>query len=150
MPSAFKSPKIRVEQGRKSWILLPSDGNPRILPEGCRNKHIYISRYYTNKFSQTAQISARLESLCCCCCCFCCYVCCCWVISGYRYEEEDICFLLGYYAAYSGNSLPTFRVSLSVSSVRAFIAAASAFLAVIRRKFYKYSRIILRPTLRGC
>jgi len=32
--------------------------------------------------------------------------------------EFEICALLGYYAAYSGNSLPTFRDNLSVSSSR--------------------------------
>jgi len=35
--------------------------------------------------------------------------------SLYKY---DICTILGYYAAYSGNSLPTFRDNLSVPSSR--------------------------------
>jgi hypothetical protein len=29
-----------------------------------------------------------------------------YVISGFRREVDEICVLLGYYAAYSGNSLP--------------------------------------------
>jgi len=35
------------------------------------------------------------------------------VISGFRHEVADNCALLGYYAASSGNSLPTFRDNLS-------------------------------------
>jgi hypothetical protein len=35
------------------------------------------------------------------------------VISGFRREENDICALLGYYAAINDNSLSTFRDSLS-------------------------------------
>jgi len=31
------------------------------------------------------------------------------VISGSRRELDEVCPLLGYHAAYSGNSLPTFR-----------------------------------------
>jgi hypothetical protein len=37
------------------------------------------------------------------------------VISGYRREEAEICAVLGYYVAYGGNSLPTFRDNLSVT-----------------------------------
>jgi hypothetical protein len=33
----------------------------------------------------------------------------CWMISGYRPDVDEILALLGYYAACSGNSLPTFR-----------------------------------------
>jgi len=32
-----------------------------------------------------------------------------WVISGYRREMDENCARLGYYAASSDNSLPTFR-----------------------------------------
>jgi len=35
-------------------------------------------------------------------------------MSGFRCEVNDNCALLGYYAACSGNSLPTFRDNLSV------------------------------------
>ena len=38
------------------------------------------------------------------------------VISGFRCEEAEGCFLLGYCAASSGNLLPTFRDNLSVLS----------------------------------
>jgi hypothetical protein len=38
------------------------------------------------------------------------------VISGIHHEVEEICALLGYYRAYSGNSLPMFRDILSVPS----------------------------------
>jgi len=31
------------------------------------------------------------------------------MISGFRREGDEICALLGYYVAYRGNSLPTFR-----------------------------------------
>jgi hypothetical protein len=32
-----------------------------------------------------------------------------YVISGFRREVDETCTLLGYFAAYGGNSLPTFR-----------------------------------------
>jgi len=35
------------------------------------------------------------------------------IISDFRREVDEICALLGYYAAYSGNSLPTFRYNRS-------------------------------------
>ena len=38
------------------------------------------------------------------------------VISGLRRDVDEICALLGCYAAWSGNSLPTFRDDLSVPS----------------------------------
>ena len=41
-----------------------------------------------------------------------------FAISDFRHEVDDTCALLGYYAAYSGNSLSTFRDNLSVSSSR--------------------------------
>jgi len=37
------------------------------------------------------------------------------VISGYRREEDEICVVLGYFVAYGGNSLSTFRNNLSVT-----------------------------------
>ena len=37
-----------------------------------------------------------------------------WMISGLRLEVDDSCALLGYYAASSGNFLPTFRDNLLV------------------------------------
>jgi len=40
------------------------------------------------------------------------------VIPGFRLEVIQNCALLGYYAASSGNSLPTFRDNLSVPSSR--------------------------------
>jgi hypothetical protein len=40
------------------------------------------------------------------------------VISGFRRDVDQICALLGYYAASSGNSVPTFRDNLSVPSSR--------------------------------
>ena len=36
------------------------------------------------------------------------------VISGFRRDVDEICALLRYYAASSGNPLPTFRDSISV------------------------------------
>jgi len=41
------------------------------------------------------------------------------MISGFRRDLDEICTLLGYYTAYSGNNLPTFRDNLSTSSSRA-------------------------------
>ena len=38
------------------------------------------------------------------------------VISGFRRDVDEICALLGCYAAYSGNSLRTFRYNLAVPS----------------------------------
>jgi hypothetical protein len=40
------------------------------------------------------------------------------LISGFRHDVDEICFLLGYYTALSGSSLPMFRDNLSVSSSR--------------------------------
>ena len=40
------------------------------------------------------------------------------VISGFRREVGEVCALLGYYAASSGNSSPTFRHKLSSPSSR--------------------------------
>jgi len=36
-------------------------------------------------------------------------------ISGFRHEADENCALLGYYTAYSGNSLPTFREKVQES-----------------------------------
>jgi hypothetical protein len=38
------------------------------------------------------------------------------VISGFRRDVDEICALLGYYTASSGNPLPTFRDNVSVPS----------------------------------
>jgi hypothetical protein len=40
------------------------------------------------------------------------------VISGFRRHLDDICALMGYYAALSGSCVPTFRGNLSVPSSR--------------------------------
>jgi hypothetical protein len=40
------------------------------------------------------------------------------VISGFRRDVDDICALLGYYAASSGNPLPTFRDKVSIPPSR--------------------------------
>jgi hypothetical protein len=40
------------------------------------------------------------------------------VISVFRLEVDEMCALLGRYATYGGNSLPTFRDNLSVPSSR--------------------------------
>jgi hypothetical protein len=41
------------------------------------------------------------------------------VISGFRRDADEICILLGYYAASNGNPLPTFRDNVAVPSPRA-------------------------------
>jgi hypothetical protein len=38
------------------------------------------------------------------------------LISGFRRDVDEICALLGYYAASCGNCLPTFRDNVSVPS----------------------------------
>jgi len=40
------------------------------------------------------------------------------MISGFCHEVDEICALQGYYTVYGGNSLPTFRDNLQVSSWR--------------------------------
>jgi hypothetical protein len=40
------------------------------------------------------------------------------VITGFLCDVDDACALLGYWAAWSGNSLRTFRDNLSVTSLR--------------------------------
>jgi hypothetical protein len=40
------------------------------------------------------------------------------VISGFRRKVDEICAPLGYYAAYSGNSLPTYHDNIPVPSSR--------------------------------
>jgi len=47
------------------------------------------------------------------------------MISGLHCEVDENCALLGYYAASSGNSLPTFHNSLSVPSSRVMNAETS-------------------------
>jgi hypothetical protein len=37
-----------------------------------------------------------------------------YVISGFRPDADEICALLGYYTALSGNPLPTFRYNVLV------------------------------------
>jgi hypothetical protein len=44
-------------------------------------------------------------------------------ISGFRRKVDEICALVGYYAAYGGNSLPTFRDNLSIP-VRHLVVAS--------------------------
>jgi hypothetical protein len=41
------------------------------------------------------------------------------VISGFRCELNEICAVLGFYAASNGNFVPTFQDNLSVSSSKA-------------------------------
>jgi hypothetical protein len=38
-------------------------------------------------------------------------------MGGFRREVDQIYYLLGYYVAYAGNSLATFRENLSVPSI---------------------------------
>jgi hypothetical protein len=40
------------------------------------------------------------------------------LISGFRRDVDEICGLIGYYAASCGNCLPTFRDNVSVPSSR--------------------------------
>jgi len=44
------------------------------------------------------------------------------MISGFRHEVEEICALLGCYAASSSDSLPTFRDNLSVKELPLYAA----------------------------
>ena len=45
----------------------------------------------------------------------------CHVESDFRRDVDEICALMGYYAASSGNRLPTFRDNLSLPSSRVFL-----------------------------
>jgi hypothetical protein len=45
----------------------------------------------------------------------------CHVESDFRRDVDEICALMGYYAASCGNCLPTFRDNLSVPSSRFFL-----------------------------
>jgi hypothetical protein len=49
------------------------------------------------------------------------------VISGFRRDVDDICDLLGYYAALCGSSVPTFRDNLSFpsSTVKKFLLTSA-------------------------
>jgi hypothetical protein len=50
------------------------------------------------------------------------------VISGFRRDVDEICVLLGRYAASSGNPLPTFRHNVSLPSSRVKNSNALDFL----------------------
>jgi hypothetical protein len=50
------------------------------------------------------------------------------VIAGFRRDVEDICALLGYHAASSGSSVPTFRDNISIPSSRAKKSKKKVFL----------------------
>ena len=41
-----------------------------------------------------------------------------YAISGFRRDVNEIYALLGYYAAHTGNSVPTFRDNISISFLR--------------------------------
>jgi hypothetical protein len=43
------------------------------------------------------------------------------LISGFRRDADEICAVLGYYAASSGNRLPTFRDNVLVPSSKVFL-----------------------------
>jgi hypothetical protein len=47
--------------------------------------------------------------------------------SGFRHDVEEICAFLGYYAAWTGNSVQTFRDNLSVPSSRGRKSEEKAF-----------------------
>jgi hypothetical protein len=50
------------------------------------------------------------------------------VISGFRRDADEICNLLGYYAASNGNLSPTFRDNVSVPSSRVKKSKKNIFL----------------------
>jgi hypothetical protein len=52
------------------------------------------------------------------------------VISGFRRDVDEICALLGYYAASNGNPLPTFRENVSVPSSKAKKSKKNIFFLV--------------------
>jgi len=58
------------------------------------------------------------------------------MISGFSHHIDEICPLLGYYAAYSGNSLTLFRDNLSVPSSRVKNMGWIGFPEMSVRNFY--------------
>ena len=61
-------------------------------------------------------------------------------ISGFRCKVDKICALLGYYAAYSGNSLPTFRDNLSLSHLQGSRNAKGIGFSDLEDGTYRLSR----------
>jgi hypothetical protein len=66
------------------------------------------------------------------------------VIWDFRREVGEICALLGYYAAYSGNSLPAFRANLSVPS----LGLNKSIGLIFRSQAFIYWLLKMRPI--GC
>jgi hypothetical protein len=70
------------------------------------------------------------------------------MIAGFRRKLEEICALLGYYAAYDGNSLPMFLNNLSVLSSRNKTLSAAVTVIRIRefmdRKFGYWNNRLYR------
>ena len=60
-----------------------------------------------------------------------------YVTSGFRLEADEICALLGYYAASSGNLLPTFRLNLSVPYPRVKVNVILADGLVVPKRRYE-------------
>jgi len=82
---------------------------PRPLPFGPYQVHYLLPLTYSSLYSlelliasfNTGQRDGQINKRIC-------------VISCFRCEVDEICALLGYYAASSGNCLPTFRDNLNV------------------------------------
>jgi hypothetical protein len=64
------------------------------------------------------------------------------MFSGFRCEADERCDLLRYYAASSGNSLPTFRDNLSAPFSRVYIATVTD--SMIIYKLYPKNKTILQ------
>jgi len=44
-----------------------------------------------------------------------------WTISDFHHEVDEFCTLLGYYAAYNGDSVPTFRDKITVQDFLSYV-----------------------------
>jgi hypothetical protein len=68
------------------------------------------------------------------------------VISGFRRDAEELCALLGYYAASSGNPLRTFRDNVSLPSSRIKKFKKSTLLELVDRWIW-YRYVVKRLSL---
>jgi hypothetical protein len=69
-----------------------------------------------------------------------------YAIWGFRRDADEICVLLGYYAASNGNTLPTFRDNVSVPSSRVKKSKKNADLMHFAEILIRYIRRITLET----
>jgi hypothetical protein len=72
------------------------------------------------------------------------------IISGFRRDADEICALLGYNTASSGNPLPTFRDNVSVPSSRVKKSKKSVYFLTLEDGTDTLSRNVGKITTRRC